>query len=317
MPDSYNAGSSSEHSKPQPPEEQKTKTEEVFDKHRKNIDEKIEKAKSDYEVKESEFGGACDNYSDAVKKLEQAQKAVKEYTKFSNCVSSLVGQDVVEIESKINNTIEKSGEVKTKLDLALDAVKLVKDKMMIVNTIACKLEKAIPDACNADQYNILTNPNRTEVPFDFLILSENIIDKARQACNYADDAYEVSIKVSAAHAFTNVDSLKDYGTNLKEKGIAFKDDVTANLAFNIEKMEEAQVGVTETIVNLSKTECAKYNYYLNKDGLEELNRETYEKPMATIGEELRTICHELEETFTYVEEIDLETESGKDFSNNG
>lgn len=302
MADIYNTGSDSGSSKTPPPEEQKTKTEEVFENFLKGLEDKIKNSKNDLDVKTTEFNSALATRRYATNKLDQGQKAVKEYTQFSNNVSNSVGQDVLEVDTKIGEAIKGSASVKTKMDAAIDAIKAAKDKMALVDSKACKLSDALKESCNADQLRILCG-----IP-DFNDLAEEIINKSDEAHDTADDASEAAVKVSAALAFANVESLKDYGTSLKDKGAAFQSDVSGNLDFNNEKLDEAQEEVTASLIVLSTAECAKYESYLGCDGLVKLQAETFDKDMATIGSELFTICHSLEDTFDYADEGRLEDE---------
>ena len=303
MPDIYNTGSSLEEGKTSPAEEQKTKTVEFFEKFQESLEDKIKSAKNDLDVKSTEFNSALATRRYSMDKLCQAEDAVEEYTKFSNCISNTVGQDVVEVDGKIDKIIASSSSIKSKLEIALNAIKDAKDKMAIVDGKACKLSDALKESCNADQLRILEGISC------FDDLAQSIIKKSDDVHDTADDTYEAGIKVSAALAFANVESLKEYGITLQEKGQTFQSDVADNLVFNNEKLAMAQTEVTDSLMALSTAECNKYEAYLKCDSLTKSKGISLDKDMSTIGTELLGICHTLQGTFGYDDETRLTTEA--------
>lgn len=287
--DIYGTGSESAEEPPKSKNETiSTKTQDFFDKYKEELDKKMKKCDSDLSVKNTEKETACSNYEFALTYLNQAKDAVSEYEKISNCTTTIMNQDVTEIDNKISNTIALSGQVKTDLDAAIEAVRDAKSKIAVVDSLACKLTDALGQSCNSEEMKVLKKIQGFEETV------RKLIQKANQANNAVDDAHEVAIKVSATQAFTNVESLKDFGTNLKTKGAAFHANVLENLTFNHTKYEEATTGLNDSLVGTSTAEFAMNAQSLCCTGLSELNNDTFDKDMDTISEELIKICDEME-----------------------
>ncbi|MEL6355708.1 MAG: hypothetical protein AAFQ37_02130, partial [Bacteroidota bacterium] len=103
--------------------------------------------------------------------------------------------------------LEKNTALSAKLDVALQAIKAVKDQMWIVREAVCKLDAAREDSCNAEQLVALNQlPSDGEVSGLERFNSETdaIRDRAFGLYIESNELFEKGIKLAGIQAAMNI-----------------------------------------------------------------------------------------------------------------
>ncbi len=277
-------------------------TNEIFTEHGNKLGDPIKDAENEAGIRTTEYEAkkVISNYKQCA--YEEAVKAYREYSKICICISTYLEQDVTQINGNVGSYIDQSQGFSTYLSASLDKIKEMKKKMLEVNDAAYKLRDALKDSCNSEQKKILIRglPGTDDEP-SFLEAAKDIIEQASVVCSRADDVFETGVKVAGINAFTNVESLKEFGTTLVTCAGGFNKDVKSNVTFTSEQMTAALDDLSAALQEESIAESEKYKALLAQSSLEDtrfyvLSENKIRKSCARFGSIIE-ICGEVENTF--------------------
>ena len=284
-------------------EEDISQTDKGFNDFCKTLEEEIKDAES--KENEAENGFESNKETRRIKTLDLiwARRTHQEYGMFCNSISTIMSQSAVEINTNITNLKTLNGDLSKKMTTAIEAIKNAKDKLATVDTLACALGEGIKDSCNSQQVKIiregLKSQNGSGDQDALKTCVDDVIACADETHDMGDNTFEAAVKVSGINAFTNLDSLTEFGTSAETKITAFHEDVVANMTYAAGKISTVQEELKTTLTELTQSQFLTFNTISTVKGLEATKDFAQKKTLPDDPEEqdLQSICLEVEKTF--------------------
>lgn len=216
-----------------------------------------------------------------------------EYLALRNAVSSTLAAHAAGVAANTESYEKKNGELDKKLDVALKAIKKVKDQMAKVNSLACKLERMSNDPCTIEERNIIDTA-KTETDY-FKREANEIVKKIKGetddtgqtttmgATERADDLFDMVVKYSGIQASTNVLSIKPMAKVLVETADGLVTDVVEQITTLEESIAGHQAKLDEGVAALSTSQYERYTAEASGAALEALGSKLDELVISDCG----------------------------------
>lgn len=203
---------------------------------------------------------------------DKLSAALKEYSFLSICIGAYASKDLDLLQTIVQEDVARYNTLNTEYGKAVAAIKLAKQKIAKVNTLACKLKDAVPDSCNSEELKQIKeclnkNTGKGQQQDGLEESVHKIVHQAHHITNQVDDLSESAVKVAGINAFINIASMTPAATLIKEKGTAFITDVDANVTSLQTQYDTARQTQVTSLKELSSATADKYKAWIIKDGL--------------------------------------------------
>lgn len=290
-----------EKGKPPMEEEESSQTEKAFTDYCEQVlENKIKDAESKNTEAESSFDSNMETRRVKTKDLIWARRTHQEYSMFCNNVSAMISQRAVEVNGNIGSLKNMNGELSTKLSAAIEAIKNAKSKLAAADAAALALGEGIKDACNSQQVKIIREDLKKQAGASKKDLLKTCVDDIIQCSDrthdLADDTFEMAVKISGINAFTNIDSLAEFGTTTEANINAFHADVATNIEYAMGQVATIQDQLKATLTDLTTAEYQTFKTGLNLTALKD-TKEFAKDKTAPKENDINSICLAVERTF--------------------
>lgn len=241
----------------------------VLKQYADTLDITIQGADASLKTKSIEAATKSESVCTERKGSEKLYRALKEYYFLSNCISVYAGQDIEGLQVTVAEDVTKYTAMKKSFDDAVAAIKIAKQKIGQVNTLACKLKDAVPDSCNSEEKKLIKEclgkgPNKQKGLEESVA---EIVAHANHINNKIDDVAQSAVKVAGINGFINISSLVALATAVKTTGTAFIGNVEANVKSLQTDYEASRVSLGDALKLLSTATTEKYKAWSVKEGL--------------------------------------------------
>ncbi len=288
------------------------KTSKIFEDCKKQYGAKRDQAESNTKVAYTADQTSQQAAEISLNLYDCAYKANERYITFNHGISSeghsgvsvSLTQDIIELEACIKGTVEKDIKLEAALKEAVKAIREAKDAMADMFEVACGLESCVNDSKNSAQRQALVDTiveDKDAGEEGFLDAVTAITQCAKATKDYADTAFEASVKVYSLNGYNSVEVLTAEGEGIKEKVTGLTEDIADNIKSNATELAEASKTLTTDVTTRSTTAytlCKESGTWVavsqvaSYDDQQEIPKEDSMKPKG-----LKKLCEMAQSTF--------------------
>jgi len=213
----------------------------------------FQKALKENEIAQAaaEMETADENLKHALSAHEIAERSFRwergwrfEYHKIKQKISLRLGQSGVEFQGNINQSKTLRDTVKTNLNTAVQSVKDVNKKLLVVMEKANNLNNKLKETCNKE------DAKRLDYTVQLKERLDELMEKINEASYESNDNFNTAVKTAGIFEYTNIQSLVNMATAIKTNIDAFKANVDENLNYFKGEAEKKKTKLDEEVVKL-------------------------------------------------------------------
>ncbi len=214
-----------------------------------------------------------------------------EYHKIKQEISLRLGQSALEFQGNANQAKTIRDTVQTNLNAAIQAVKLVNQKLLNILEKANHLNKVLKETGNKEDAKKLDMAVQIKEQLDTLM------EKINAAYFESNDNFNTAVKTAGVAAYNNIQSLVNIANAVKAVVDPFNADVDANHTYFKGKMETSRANldqsVTKVVEEMDDMEIAT----LRLGALEEVKDFSNPDQPRTVEKDIDEIVDEAEKNY--------------------